>query len=133
LYINPRQAVIVRRAFMCLSTHYSDSEIAVWMNDQRVIQELRAGQQPMNKHTVRDILQNRVYTGRVSYSETLYNGTLGEGKKGNRGRKEWFEGKHQGFISDEIFDECQLVRAGMVSPDAETGGEPMLHDRVFCG
>jgi site-specific DNA recombinase len=73
LHINPRQAAIVRRAFyMYLTTDYSDSDIAAWMNDQRVIQELRAGKQPMNKHTVRDMLQNRVYTGRVSYSETLY-------------------------------------------------------------
>jgi site-specific DNA recombinase len=50
LYVNPRQAAIVRRAFyMYLTTNYSDSEIAAWMNDQRVIQELRVGKQPMNK------------------------------------------------------------------------------------
>jgi site-specific DNA recombinase len=135
LHINPRQAAIVRRAFyMYLTGDYSDGDIAVWMNDQRVIQDLRAGKQPMNKHTVRDILQNRVYTGRVSYSETLYNGTLGEGKKGTRGRKEWFEGKHQGFVSDEIFDECQLVREGMVSHRMPTNRRRtyVLHDRVFC-
>ena len=58
----------------------------------------------MNKETVRDMLQNRVYTGRVPYAETEYSGTLGEGKKSSRGRREWYEGKHQGFISDELFE-----------------------------
>jgi len=135
LYINLRQAAIVRRAFrMYATTHYSDGEIADWMNKQRVIQKLRAGKQPMNKDTVRDMMQNRAYTGRVSYSETLYNGTLGEGKRSSRGRKEWFEGKHQGFISDELFEECLLVRAGMVTHRKPTNRRRtyILHDRVFC-
>jgi site-specific DNA recombinase len=135
LCINPRQAAIVRRAFrMYVSGDYSDSDIAVWMNKQRVIRDMRAGKQPMNKHTVRDMLQNKTYTGRVSYSETLYNGTLGEGKKSSRGRKEWFEGKHQGFIPDGLFDECQLVREDMVSHRMPTNRRRtyVLHDRVFC-
>ena len=58
---------------------------------------------------VRDLLQNRVYTGRVPYCETLYSGSLGEGKRSSRNRKQWFEGKHEGFISDTLFDECQEV------------------------
>lgn len=135
LHINPRQAAIVRRAFMLYATgDFSDSEIADWMNDQRVIQDLRAGKQPMNKHTVRDMLQNKTYTGRVSYSETLYNGTLGEGKKSSRHRKLWYEGKHQGFVSDELFEVCELVREGMVSHRMPTNRRRtyVLHDRTFC-
>jgi len=135
LYINPRQAAIVRRAFIMYSTgDYSDAEIADWMNAQREIQKLRADRQPMNKHTVRDLLQNKTYTGRVSYSETLYNGTLGEGKKSSRHRKTWYEGKHQGFISDELFEVCQQVREGMVSHRMPTNRRRtyVLHDRVFC-
>lgn len=135
LYINPRIAAIVRRAFRMYSTGaYSDADIAQWMNERPVIQKLRQGQQPMNKETVRDMLQNRVYTGRVCYSETFYNGTLGEGKRSSRKRKEWFEGKHQGFISDELFDLCQDVRASLVRTRKVEGQMRtyILHDRVNC-
>ena len=82
---------------------FSDKQIADWMNQQPLIQALRAGRQPMNKEMVRDMLQNRVYTGRVPYAETLYNGTLGESKQSARGRKMWYDGKHQGFISQEEY------------------------------
>ena len=89
LYIDPETAAVVVEAFMRYVTGlYSDADIAAWMNEQPVIQRLRAGKQPINKEMVRDMLQNRVYTGRVPYAETEYNGTLGEGKKSSRGRKE---------------------------------------------
>ena len=52
----------------------------------------------------------------------------------SRGRRRWFEGKHQGFISDELFDRCQEVREVM----RRTRKPPallrtyLLHDRLFC-
>ncbi len=136
LHINPRAAALVRRAFRLYATgRYSDADIANWMNTRPYLQRLREGQMPFGKEMVRDMLQNRVYTGRVSYSETAYNGTLGQGKKSNRNRRVWFEGKHQGFISDELFDLCLNVRAGMVSHYNENPTERSytFHDRVFCG
>ncbi len=130
-----RVAVIVRRAFIMYSTgDYSDQQIADWMNWQPIIQALRAGKQPMNKETVRDLLQNRVYTGRVPHAETVYNGTLGESRQSPRGRKIWYDGKHQGFISDELFERCQEVRAGLArrSTIPSQHRTYILHDRVFC-
>lgn len=112
LYIEPRLAAIVRRAFRLYATDkYSDADIAKWMNQRPVIKKLREGRQPINKEMVRDMLQNRVYTGRVPHTDTIYNGSLGEKKASKRHRSEWFEGKHQGFISDELFEECQAARA----------------------
>ncbi len=135
LYINMRQAAIVRRAFRLYATgDYSDADIARWMMTRPVMQRLRAGRMPANKEMVRDLLQNRIYTGRVSHSDTQYSGSLGQGKKSSRGRKDWFEGKHHGFISDELFDLCQQVRAGMVvhrSKPTEMRTY-LLHDRVYC-
>ena len=135
LYLNPRLAVIVRRAFRLYATgKYSDVTLAAWMNRQRVIQKLRQGQQPINKEMVRDMLQNRLYTGLVSYSETHYSGSFGQGKQSSRGRKQWFEGKHQGFITNELFERCQEVRREM----SHTFKAPatirtyILHDRVYC-
>ena len=135
LYIHPRLAAIVRRAFrMYASGKYSHLTIAEWMNEQKEIQKLRAGNKPIGKEMVRDMLQNRIYTGRVPYAETLYSGSLGQGKRSNRNRKKWFEGKHQGFISDELFDACQQVRIELTkkrhAPDVLR--TYILHDRVYC-
>ncbi|MBE7533653.1 MAG: recombinase family protein [Ardenticatenaceae bacterium] len=86
------------------------------------------------KEMVRDMLQNRIYTGRVPYAETFYSGSLGQGKKSNRHRKNWFEGKHDGFISDELFDACQEVRRGLTSTrrPPEITRTYILHDRIYC-
>lgn len=135
LHINLRIAAIVRRAFILYARgHYSDTTLADWMNQRPVIKKLRAGQQPISKDMVRDMLQNRLYTGRVCYAETHYSGSFGQGKQSNRGRKQWFEGKHQGFVSDELFERCQEVRQTMsrTFKAPETIRTYILHDRVYC-
>ena len=83
---------------------YSDGDIAAWMNKQPEFQKYRAGQKPADKEFVRWMLQNKIYTGRVSHSDTQYNGGLGQSRKCSRKRKEWFEGKHTGFVSDELYN-----------------------------
>ena len=135
LHIIPRLAVIVRRAFRMYATgKYSDIMIAEWMNQRKEIQKIREGKQPIGKDTVREILQNKVYTGYVPYAETFYNGSLGQGKKSSRKRKTWFEGKHQGFISDELFETCQESRKALVKTRQSIGivRPYILHDRVYC-
>ena len=135
LHINPEQAEIVLHAFERYSTaRYSDSEIAQWMNEQPVIQALRAGQKPIGKEMVRDMLQNRTYLGYVAYCETEYNGTLGQGKRSSRHRKIWFEGKHEGFIPEQLFEVCQQVRAGFAKTFKTDSvmRTYVLHDRVYC-
>jgi len=135
LHINPEQAEIVLRAFEMYSTgRYSASEIAQWMNEQPVIQALRAGKKPIGKEMVRDMLQNRTYLGYVAYCETEYNGTLGQGKRSSRHRKIWFEGKHQGFIPEPLFEACQQVRARFARTFKTDSAMHtyVLHDRVYC-
>ena len=86
LYVDPRAAALVRRAFILYSTgEYSDADIANWLNQQPHIQKLRQNKRPIGKEMVRDLLQNRVYTGRVPYAETLYNRGMGQGKQSSRG------------------------------------------------
>ncbi len=135
LYINPEQAAVVRRAFERYATaKYSDSEIAQWMNTQPVIQALRAGKKPIGKEMVRDMLQNRTYLGYVPYCETEYSGTLGQGKRSSRHRKVWMEGKHEGFIPEALFEDCQRVRADMAKTfkTESVMRTYVLHDRVYC-
>lgn len=135
LRVNPRAAALVRRAFRLYSTgEFSDADIAAWLNERPYIQVLRLGQKPINKEMMRELLQNRSYTGRVPHTDTVYKKTLGQGKMSRRNRTEWFEGKHQGFIPDELFDECQAVRQNLKRYRKTVGDMHtyILHDRVFC-
>jgi DNA invertase Pin-like site-specific DNA recombinase len=135
LHINPRQAALVRRAFRMYATgKYNDFQLARWFNSRPLIQKLRAGRLPISKDFVREMLQNRVYTGRVCHAETIYIDEFGAGKRANRHRKQWFEGKHDGFISDELFARCKEVRegfGGVQQPEAKTRIYALLN-RVYC-
>ncbi|MBK9751344.1 MAG: recombinase family protein [Chloroflexi bacterium] len=125
----------MRRAFRLYSTgEFSDADMAAWLHERPYIQSLRQGQKPINKEMMRELLQNRTYTGRVPHTDTIYKKTLGQGKMSRRNRTEWFEGKHQGFVSDELFDECQAVRENLKRYRKTVGDMHtyILYDRVFC-
>ena len=80
------------------------------------------------------MLKNRVYTGKVPYAETFYNGSLGEGKRSSRNRKQWFEGKHEPIISEVLYEQSQEVRKQLTKhrkPYAQVRTY-VLHDRVYC-
>ncbi|MBN1122220.1 MAG: recombinase family protein, partial [Anaerolineae bacterium] len=136
LYPDPELAPIIVEAFERYATgQYSDPDIADWLNAQPAVQEARKGQKPVGKDTVRDILQNRTYTGKVPYSETFYDGSsLGQKKKTRRGRVAWYEGKHEGIVPDQVLETCLTVREGL----RRTYTNPtrmhtyILPDRVYC-
>lgn len=135
LYINVRQAALVRRAFrLYASGHYSDADIAHWLNRWRTMRELRGNKKPIDKEMVREMLQNRVYTGRVRYTETFYKGSLGEKTVSRRHRGEWFEGKHEAIIPDDLFELCQNVRANAVIHPRNPSERRvyLVADRVLC-
>ncbi len=136
LYPDPQMAPLVAAAFERYATgRHSDRTIAEWLNAQPAIQAYCEGRRPIGKEMVRDMLQNRTYTGRVSYAETIYNSaSLGQKKKSRRGRMEWFEGRHDAIISDELFDACQAVRARLASTRKTelTARTYVLPDRVYC-
>ena len=92
------------------------------------IQRLRAGIKPLDKETIRDMLQNRLYTGRVRYTDTVYKGTLGERRTSKRNRSEWFEGRHAAIIDDALFEACQEARKGLLK--AVILRQPSAH--TFC-
>lgn len=135
LYINVREAVLVRRAFrMYASGKHSTTTIADWLNERSYVQKVRKNKLPFGKGTVRDLLQNKVYTGRVCHADTQYTKTLGEGKRSTRKRKVWYEGKHQPIICDELYNLAQEQRKHLTktrhSPTATR--TYALHDRVIC-
>jgi len=136
LYVEPEVAPLIVEAFRKYATgEHSDRTIAEWLNAQPAVRRSRAGMKPVGKEMVRDLLRNRVYTGRVAYSETIYDGaSLGQKRRSHRHRKEWFEGKHEPIIGDDLFEACLAIRARLVKT-RKTRRQMrtyILPDRVYC-
>jgi site-specific DNA recombinase len=71
----------------------SDHEVAICLNEEGYRTTGNWGAKPFENDTVRPMLQNRFYLG-----ETQYKG-------------EWFPGRHEALISEELFEKCQEARA----------------------
>ncbi len=84
---------------------FSDTDIARLLN--KVGYRSKTGR-PFSKETVRDILQNRTYLGKVKYQKHK---TRSDGTRSYEEPVEWFEGQHDGVIDEELFERCQKVRA----------------------
>lgn len=136
LHIDCDVAPVVAEAFnRYASGTYSDILIAEWMNKQPAIQRLRSGAKPIGKEMIRDVLQNRIYLGQVSYAETLYDGSsLGQKKKARRNRVEWHPGKHKPIVEESVFERCQAIRSQLSGVRTKTPKTRtyFLPDRVYC-
>jgi hypothetical protein len=136
IYVDPEVAPLIVEAFKKYGTgEHSDRTIAEWLNAQTAVQHSREGMKPVGKEMVRDLLQNRVYTGRVAYSETICDGaSLGQRRRSHRHRKEWFEGKHEAIIGDDLFEACMAIRARLVKTrkTRQQMRTYILPDRVYC-
>lgn len=86
------------------STKYSDNRIARILNEKGYT--TKAGK-PFSTDMIRDMLQNRTYLGYVKYQPYMRHS---DGRRSWAGKIEWFKGKHDAVISQEIFDHCQAVR-----------------------
>ncbi len=84
--------------------NYSDAGIATLLNDAGY--RTKKGR-PFSKDTVRDMLQNQTYLGKVKYQETKRNS---DRSRSYSAPIEWFDGQHEPLISQELFDRCQEVR-----------------------
>jgi len=98
----------------------SDREVAVALNAGGYRTAGNQGNRPFSRDTVRDMLQNRFYIGE-----------LPDGSNG------WIKGKHQPFISEELFNMAQEQRAhkrhsknGSVRSKARTYS---LSGLIWCG
>jgi site-specific DNA recombinase len=106
LVVNPHEAQGVRLAFETYAPGgWSDTGIARLLNSQGY----RTKQGKLfSKEMIRDFLQNRTYLGYIRYK--------GYRKKANGSRDvstetQWFQGQHEAIISEELFEQCQQVRA----------------------
>ena len=98
LEVVPEEAELLKRAFeMYASGSYTDQQIATWLNQSGHKPRVRRRDQGernyiWNRDSIRGILRNPIYTGKVRYQGEL------------------LPGRHDAIISQELFDAVQLVR-----------------------
>ncbi len=63
---------------------------------------------PFSKDTVRSLLQNQTYLGKIKYQKY---GRRRDGSRKYDAPVEWFDGQHEAAINEELFDKCMQVRA----------------------
>lgn len=96
----------LKLAFTSYATgKFSDANIAQLLNENGY--RSKTGR-PFSKETVRDILQNRTYLGKIKYQKFK---RRSDGSRSYENPIEWFEGQHQAVIEEEVFEQCQQARA----------------------
>ena len=107
---------------------HSDNKIARELNTRGY--RTKAGK-PFSTDMVREMLQNRTYLGYVKYQPYQRHS---DGRRSWAGKIEWFPGKHQAFIPQELFDRCQEVRNAKARHHEYTPRYRtyLLRDLVFC-
>lgn len=80
----------------------------------------QTGRPEWNRSTVKDILQNTLYTGKIRWNRRKVTKEMDEGKKISRKRRlspdDYIvvDGKHPAIISQEIFDKAQTLFCGKI-------------------
>ena len=101
----PSEAPGVVMAFELYSTgKYGYADIARILNEHGY--RSKSGR-PFQKDTVREILRNEIYIGKVRYQETRYNA---DGSRNFSAPVEVHDGQHEALITKELFDRCAVVR-----------------------
>ena len=107
---------------------YSDTDIAGLLNDAGFLS--KTGRR-FSKETVRDMLQNRTYLGKIKYQKYK---RRSDGSRSYEAPIEWFNGQHKPVIDERLFDMCQKVRA---SRRAHRQATPkynpyLLRNLIYC-
>lgn len=123
------EIVGLRLAFtLYASDEYSDNDIALILNKQGY--KTKRGR-PFSKDTVRDMLQNQIYLGKVSYQQCL---RTADGERAWTAPVEWFDGQHEAVIDEELFKRCQEVREKRARHHKPTVkyNTYLLRDLIYC-
>jgi site-specific DNA recombinase len=134
LYIDSIPAELVRLAFVLYATgDYSYRTIAITMTEKAEYLQYPL-EKPFSPEMVRDMLQNKIYCGYVSYVETVYKKGFGRGKAGSRGKRQWSLGLHEPLISELLFNKTQDVRVSHANErkSHRTARTNLLSGLVFC-
>ena len=116
-------------AFEAYATdQYSDNDVAILLNDNGY--KSKTGR-PFSKDTVRDILQNQTYLGKVKYQKYQ---RRSDGSRSYDAPVEWYDGQHEAIIDEELFNKCQEVRAKRRSHRKATPkyNPYLLRNIIYC-
>jgi hypothetical protein len=87
------------------SGRYSDNDVAGLLNDAGY--KSKTGR-PFSKETVRSMLQIRTCLGQIKYQKYE---RRSDGRRSFDSPVQWFDGRHQAVVDEELFDACEAVRA----------------------
>ncbi len=130
LVLNQTESSGLIMAFEHYSTgKYSDGDIADLLNQHGYKTK---NQRPFSKETVREMLQNRTYIGKVRYQQ-YKKGTIRK-NRANIPDECWFDGQHEGLISEDLFERClKSRRQRAVHLQSTPKYNPyLLRGLVFC-
>lgn len=103
---DPDELPGLRMAFEAYATgNYSFLAIAHLLNEHGY--RSKTGRR-FSKDTIREILRNQVYVGKIRYQETRHSS---QGKRVFTAPVEWHDGQHESVISQELFDQCSNLRS----------------------
>lgn len=104
---DPEKAHVVKEMFERYATGaYSDLQIAEWLNDQGFHTNR---DQPFGKDTVRDMLRNCYYAGKIRYRGMS---VRPKGISFRSTTPKLSQGQHEPIITEELWQRCQAARAG---------------------
>ena len=103
---DPEKAPVVVAMFERYATgQYSDMQIASWLNEQGY---LTAKNRMFNKDSVRDMLCNPYFVGKIRYRGMT---VRPKGVSYRSTPPQISEGQHEPIITQELWDRCQALRA----------------------
>ena len=107
---------------------FSDMDIAHLLNKEGY--KSKTGR-PFSKDTVRSILQNQTYLGKIKYQKYK---RRRDGSRSYDAPVEWFDGGHSAVISNQLFDKCMKVRASRRAHRQPTKryNPYLLRDIAYC-
>lgn len=108
--------------------NFSDNMIAELLNNAGY--RSKTGR-PFSKETIRDILQNRTYLGKIKYQKYKRHS---DGRRSFENPVEWFEGQHDAVIDEKLFEKCQQIRAQRRSHRKPTFkiNPYLLRNLIYC-
>lgn len=118
LIINKDEANIIKLIFdLYVNNGYGDTKIANYLKENRIPN--KNGNIEWDRTTIRKIIQNPVYVGKVTWNKRKYK-YQDNGKRTSKllDKSEWtvFEGKHYAIINEDIFNKAQKLTTDRYAP-----------------
>lgn len=137
LIINETQANVIKLIFdLYVNRGYGDTKISKYLENKKIPN--KNGNTNWDKTTIRKIIQNPVYIGKVSWNKKIYK-YQDNGKRTSkfRDKSEWtiFDGKHEGIIDIDLFNKAQELSKDRYVPHIHSNKKLRnpLANLVKCG